>query len=84
MQNRINILNRPIDKITMEKTLEIIDKSIEKKTNLHHIVVNAAKMLHTQKDKDLYDSMVNRDIINADGQAVVWASKFSNQLLYEC
>ena len=29
-----------------------------------------------QQDKALKDSVLNADIINADGQAVVWASKF--------
>lgn len=83
MQNKIKILNCPIDNISMEETLSVIDKSIQNKTNLHHVVVNAAKMVHIQKDKELYDSVVNSDIINADGQAVVWASKFLNQPLPE-
>lgn len=83
MQNRIKILNCPIDNISMEETLSVIDRSIKNKTNLHHVVVNAAKMVHIQKDKELYDSVVNSDIINADGQAVVWASKFLNQPLPE-
>jgi len=81
MQSRINVLNCPIDRITMEETLNIIDKSIHNRTNLHHVVVNAAKMVHMQKDKELYDSVVSSDIINADGQAVVWASKFLGQPL---
>ncbi|MBU1667545.1 WecB/TagA/CpsF family glycosyltransferase [bacterium] len=81
MKNRINILNCPIDKVTMEETLNTIDKSIQNRTNLHHVVVNAAKMVHMQKDKELYDSVVSSDIINADGQAVVWASKFLGQPL---
>ena len=83
MKNRINILNCPIDKLTMQETVDKIDKSIQDKINLHHVVVNAAKMVHMQKDKALYDSVVNSDIINPDGQAVVWASKFLNQPLDE-
>ncbi len=83
MKNRINILNCPIDKITMEETLNAIDESIKNKINLHHVVVNAAKMVHMQKDKELYDSVVSSNIINADGQAVVWASKFLGQPLPE-
>jgi len=83
MQNRINILNCPIDKISMNETLNIIDTSIQNRVNLHHVVVNAAKMVHMQKDKELSSSVVNSDIINADGQAVVWASKFLGQPLPE-
>jgi N-acetylglucosaminyldiphosphoundecaprenol N-acetyl-beta-D-mannosaminyltransferase len=83
MNNRINILNCPIDKLTMDETVDIIDKSIQDKINFHHVVVNAAKMVHMQKDKELYESVVNSDIINPDGQAVVWASRFLNQPLPE-
>ena len=46
-------------------------------------MVNAAKMVHMQKDQELYESVVSSDIINADGQAVVWASKFLGQPLPE-
>jgi len=83
MKNRINILNCPIDKLTMDETLNKIDESIQNKMHLQHVVVNAAKMVHMQKDKELYDSVVSSDIINADGQAVVWASKVLGQALPE-
>lgn len=83
MKNRINIFNCPIDTYTMEETVSKIDESIQNKTHLHHVVVNAAKLVHMQKDKELYDSVVSSDIINPDGQAVVWASKFLGQPLRE-
>jgi N-acetylglucosaminyldiphosphoundecaprenol N-acetyl-beta-D-mannosaminyltransferase len=83
MKNRINILNCPIDKLTMQETIDIIDKSIQNKISLQHVVVNAAKMVYMQKDKELYESVVNSDIINPDGQAVVWASRILNQPLRE-
>ncbi|QDF29509.1 WecB/TagA/CpsF family glycosyltransferase [Halarcobacter anaerophilus] len=83
MKNRINIFNCPIDTYTMDETVNMIDESIQNKTHLHHVVVNAAKLVHMQKDKELYDSVVNSDIINPDGQAVVWASKFLGQPLKE-
>lgn len=81
--SRINIFNCPIDIYTMNETILKIDESIQNKTHLHHVVVNAAKLVHMQKDKELYDSVVNSDIINPDGQAVVWASKFLNKPLKE-
>ncbi len=83
MQNRINILNCPIDKLTMDETLQRIDESIQKKAHLHHVVVNAAKLVHMQKDIELYKSVVSSDIINPDGQAVVWASRLLGQPLPE-
>ena len=83
MKNRIKILNCPIDRYTMEETVKMIDEAIQKKIHLHHGVVNAAKLVYMQKDKQLYDSVVNCDIINPDGQAVVWASRFLGKPLPE-
>ncbi len=82
-RKRIYILNCPIDALTMEETLEFIDLAIKEGKHIHHVVVNAAKLVKMQKDKELYDSVVNADIINADGMSVVWASKLLGKSLPE-
>jgi len=82
-RKRIYILNCPIDALTMQETLELIDSAIKENKHLHQVVVNAAKLVKMQKDKDLYESVINADIINADGMAVVWASKLLGQPLPE-
>ena len=82
-KDRIKILNCPIDTFTMQETIDKIDKSIQEKKQLQHVVVNVAKLVYMQKDKELYNSVVESDIINPDGQAVVWASKFLRQPLPE-
>jgi len=74
-KNRVDILNCPIDTLTMEETIKVIDNSIRNNTHLHHVVVNVAKLVNMQEDKELYNSVVSSDIINPDGQAVVWASR---------
>lgn len=83
MQKRINILNCPIDVLTMKETVDIIDNSIASNKPLQHVVVNAAKIVTMQKDEKLAHAIVNSDIINADGQAVVWASRLLKQPLPE-
>lgn len=82
-QKRISLSGIPIDPLTMEQTLNRIDRSIAEKRMLHHVVVNAAKLVNAQKDPDLKASIVNCDIINADGQAIVWAARLLNQPLPE-
>lgn len=67
----------------MQETLQVIQKSIDSKQQLHHVVVNAGKLVAMQKDKQLCESVNNSDIINADGQAVVWASKILKNPLKE-
>lgn len=81
--NRINVINVPVDALSMKETLDIIDSAIKERKKLHHNVVNAAKIVHMQKDTELREAIVNSDIINADGMAVVWASKLLGRPLPE-
>jgi N-acetylglucosaminyldiphosphoundecaprenol N-acetyl-beta-D-mannosaminyltransferase len=67
----------------MSQTLTQIENSIDKGEQLHHVVVNAGKIVALQKDLQLRESVNNSDLINADGQAVVWASKILNKPLKE-
>ncbi|PHS66835.1 MAG: glycosyltransferase [Flavobacterium sp.] len=80
---KIRFLNTTIHNLTMEETLSMVEKTIEKNQQIHHVVVNAGKMVQMQKDQQLRESVNNSDIINADGQAVVWASKILNKPLKE-
>ena len=81
--SRINICNIPVDAFTMQETINLIDKAIAENRAIHHVVINAAKVVNAQKDEALRDSIINCDIINADGQAIVWASRFLNTPLPE-
>ncbi|BDD05960.1 WecB/TagA/CpsF family glycosyltransferase [Aureibacter tunicatorum] len=67
----------------MGETIDKIDHAIESNTPIQHVVVNAGKMVAMQSDMQLYKSVVESDLINADGQAVVWASRFLGQPLPE-
>ena len=67
-------LNIPIDALTMSETLERVDLAITLKKQIHHTVVNAGKVVMMQTDKELEKSVLEADIINADGQSIVWAA----------
>lgn len=83
MHKRINLLGTPVDDLTMQETLSLISTAIEEKRSIHHTVVNAGKIVSMHENPELKESVVNADLINADGQAVVWASKFFGQPLRE-
>ena len=83
MNKKINFLNIPIDAITMRETLERVEKAIASNKQIHHTVVNAGKVVLMQTDKELAKSVVEADIINADGQAIVWAANLLGQKLPE-
>ena len=75
IREKISLMGCPVDNLTMVESLEIIDQAINRKEQIHHTVVNAGKMVMMQTDKALFDSVVSADMINADGQAIVWAAK---------
>ena len=81
--NRIRIFNINIDNFSMHQTLERIENSIIQNEKLHHVVVNAGKIVAMQTDSKLRKSVNSCDLINADGQAVVWASRVLGQPLKE-
>ncbi len=82
-KDRIHILNTYIDNLSMQETLALIDAKIQAEESLHHTVVNAGKIVAMQKDENLRKSVNEADLINADGQAVIWASKILNKPLKE-
>lgn len=75
MIKKVNFLNIPVDSLTMNQTVDIINNSIINKKQIHHTVVNAGKIVLMQNDKELEKSVLEADLINADGQAVVWAAR---------
>jgi len=76
-------LNISIDALTMIETLEKVDSAITLNKQIHHTVVNAGKVVLMQTDKELEKSVVEADIINADGKAIVWAANLLGHKLPE-
>ena len=80
---RIKILNTIIDNLSMNESLRIIEQTIQSAKQIQHVVVNAGKIVAMQEDLQLRHSVNESDLINADGQAVVWASKVLGKPLKE-
>jgi N-acetylglucosaminyldiphosphoundecaprenol N-acetyl-beta-D-mannosaminyltransferase len=65
---------------------EVIDKcrsALKTRSRLMLGVVNAAKIVNLRKDTQLRDSLIECDLLLADGQSVVWASKLFRRPLPE-
>jgi N-acetylglucosaminyldiphosphoundecaprenol N-acetyl-beta-D-mannosaminyltransferase len=71
-----DILGISVDSLTMVETIDQIDRAIKENRRIRQVSVNAGKMVLIHKSKELYDSVVSCDIINADGQSIVWAGRF--------
>jgi N-acetylglucosaminyldiphosphoundecaprenol N-acetyl-beta-D-mannosaminyltransferase len=80
-RKKVILFNTPIDALSLIDTVELVDSAIRNKQQLHHIAVNVAKIVHMQTDKQLYESVVSADVINADGLPLVWVSRlFGNPI----
>lgn len=73
---RIHFLGSPMDSATMQETVAVIADRIEKKHFLQHVVVNVAKLVNMQQDKQLAESVTACDLINIDGMGVVLGARF--------
>jgi N-acetylglucosaminyldiphosphoundecaprenol N-acetyl-beta-D-mannosaminyltransferase len=80
---RINIFDCPVDAISMEETLGIVKNTIETKGHIHQVVVNVAKLVNMKSDPQLRESVIKSDLINIDGQGVVWGARFLGHTIPE-
>ncbi len=71
----VRIFGIPVEAMTMDQTLDLVDEVIRERRSLQIGVINAAKVVNMDKDPELRDAVLSSDIILADGAAVVWASK---------
>jgi N-acetylglucosaminyldiphosphoundecaprenol N-acetyl-beta-D-mannosaminyltransferase len=72
---RVTLLGVEIDALTMEETLARCDAVIRDGGYAQHMAINAAKLVSLRDDDRLRTIVNGCELINADGQAVVWASR---------
>jgi N-acetylglucosaminyldiphosphoundecaprenol N-acetyl-beta-D-mannosaminyltransferase len=82
-QRRVSILGCPIDAITLEETVTRVEQAIAARATCQHVSINAAKLVKFQSDEVLRDAVLGCELITADGQSVVWASRLLGQPLPE-
>ena len=73
---KVDFMGIPVDSHTMEETIQRIDEAIQSNEHINHVVINAGKVVSMMKDQELFESVIACDIINADGQSIVWAARF--------
>jgi N-acetylglucosaminyldiphosphoundecaprenol N-acetyl-beta-D-mannosaminyltransferase len=64
-----------MDPLTMEETVEEIDRRLSRGMFTQHVVVNVAKVVNMQTDQELADAVNSCDIINIDGAGIVAAGR---------
>jgi N-acetylglucosaminyldiphosphoundecaprenol N-acetyl-beta-D-mannosaminyltransferase len=64
-----------IDRLDMDATLTRCEELIASGGPAQHVAINAAKLVAMQRDGELREIVAGCELVSADGQAVVWASR---------
>jgi N-acetylglucosaminyldiphosphoundecaprenol N-acetyl-beta-D-mannosaminyltransferase len=80
---RAIVLGCEIDRLDMAGTLERCRAAIDERRYTQHVSINAAKLVSLKKQPELREVIERCQLINADGQAVVWASRLLGDPLPE-
>jgi N-acetylglucosaminyldiphosphoundecaprenol N-acetyl-beta-D-mannosaminyltransferase len=80
---RKTVLGTVLDALTMNQVIEQCVAAVSERRRLTIGVVNAAKVVNMRKDAELRQSVLDSDLVLADGQAVVWAARMLGHRLPE-
>jgi N-acetylglucosaminyldiphosphoundecaprenol N-acetyl-beta-D-mannosaminyltransferase len=81
--NRLEVLECPLDPVTMDEAVERCEQAIASRRYLQHMSVNAAKMIALHDDPEMRRMVSECGLITADGQSVVWAARLLGARLPE-
>jgi N-acetylglucosaminyldiphosphoundecaprenol N-acetyl-beta-D-mannosaminyltransferase len=72
-----------IDRLDMPQTVARCEDLIARREFAQHVAINAAKLVAMQRDPELRRIVEACELVSADGQAVVWASRLLGDPLPE-
>ena len=72
-----------VDRMDMRQTLARCEELIARREFAQHVAINAAKLVAMQEDPELRRIVEECELVSADGQAVVWASRLLGDPLPE-
>ena len=80
---RVDLLGIEIAALRMDELLRICQEHIAEKRSLLLSVVNVAKLVNSRKNSQLRKSVMEADIVLADGLPIVWVSRLIGDPLPE-
>lgn len=72
---RVEIFGCTLDRVDMAQALEAVEGYIATRTPAQHVAINVAKLVAIHDDPELAEIVRRSELVTADGQAVVWASR---------
>ncbi len=77
------VLDCHIDRLTLDEAVDQCERAVVTREPMQHMAVNAAKLVAMRDDAELRSVIEQSELVTADGQAVVWASKILGDPLPE-
>lgn len=72
-----------LDRVDLDEAVARCQSAIESRTFVQHMAINVAKLVAMRDDPRLRDSIAQCELVTADGQPVVWASRLLDDPLPE-
>lgn len=72
---RGEIFGVPLDLLTMDQTVQRCVEIVAEGRAAQHVLINAGKVVMMEDVPGLRDTIAQCDLVNADGQSVVWAGR---------
>lgn len=79
--DRADVVGLQIDRLDMAATVARCDELITQRQFAQHVAINAAKLVAAKDDPELREIIDHCEIVSADGQSVVWASRILGDAL---
>lgn len=80
---RARLYGTELDSLTFGETVDRAFELADARGPVQHVVLNAAKVVQMDRDERLRQIIAGCELVNADGQSVVWASRLLGQPLPE-
>lgn len=72
---RIKVLGCPVDILSAQQTLDMVENAIARREKLQHVAMNVAKLVKMQTDGELRSDVLSSGIIGIDGMGIVIAAR---------
>ena len=83
VRTTVTLFGSRVDPLTMEESVDRAERLIASGRRCHHVCINAAKVVAMQSDAHLRGVIEGADMVNVDGQSVVWASRLLGSTIPE-
>ena len=72
---RVEVLGCKLDPVDMKSAVAVCEQAVRSRQLVQHVAINAAKLVALRSDPELRQVVEACELVTADGQAVVWASR---------